>query len=89
MVVASRRSAQRAVRFRSPSEERAEAMLASVGQLALVMVLWPLLLGLRLLQWAERGVAVVLGIYFGLLQVSGCVGLRGDSLRSSAAPWMA
>lgn len=69
MVVASKRATQRAVRFRSPETERAEAMLASLGQLALLAVLWPILLTLEVLGWAEHGISVLLGVYFGLLQV--------------------
>ena len=83
MAVVSKRSTQRAVRFRSPESERAEAMLASLGQLALLAVLWPVLLALKVLGWAEHVASVLLGVYFGLVQV--CVfdgrteGQRGGS----------
>ncbi|PRW20608.1 hypothetical protein C2E21_8880 [Chlorella sorokiniana] len=48
-------------------------MLASLGQLALLIMLWPILLGLQLFELAEHGAAVALGAYFGLLQArAGC-----------------
>lgn len=47
-------------------------MLASLGQLALLAVFWPVLLGLWALRTAEHIAALGLGLYFGLLQV--CTG---------------
>ena len=44
-------------------------MLASLGQVALLALFWPVVLGLWALRTAEHIAALGLGVYFGVLQV--------------------